>query len=70
MHTHSWVATYGIKQMRGGWLVTEQHIISAIDYPTAWKIGRKDCPRGETLMSIDLIKQDLDPLDYDSIDVI
>lgn len=65
-----WVATYGAKQMRGGWLVTEQHLLEAKDYPTAFKIGLRDCPRGESLMYIDEIKQDKDLLDYESIDVI
>ena len=66
----TWAATYGIKQGRGGWLVTEQSIVEANDYFSAHKIGRSRCKRGEALMTIDPIYDDLDLLDYDSIDVI
>lgn len=66
----TWAATYGIKQGRGGWLVTEQSIVEAGDYFSAHKIGRSRCKRGEALMSLDYINQDLDLLDYDSMDVI
>lgn len=66
----TWAATYGIKQGRGGWLVTEQSIVEASDYFSAHKIGRSRCKRGEALMSLDYINQDLDLLDYDSMDVI
>ena len=66
----TWAATYGIKQGRGGWLVTEQSIVEATDYFSAHKIGRSRCKRGETLMALDPIHDDLDLLDYDAMDVI
>ena len=53
--TTQWLATYGARQLRGGWLVTEQHIIHAVDYPTAFKIARKDCPKGESVLNVDSI---------------
>jgi hypothetical protein len=67
---NGWVATFGIKQPKGGWLVTEQAIVEAVDYPTAFKCGIALCPRGESVMDVQLIHEDRDPLDYDNIDVI
>jgi len=51
-----WLATYGCRQLRGGWLVTEQHIVYAPTIMDAYKIANMDCPRGESLMNVDPIK--------------
>lgn len=66
----AWVATYGIKQPRGGWLLTEQNLLQARNYQEAHKMGLHMCKRGEALVTVEEIPQDLDLLDYDSMDVI
>lgn len=47
-----WLVTYGIPQGRGGWLITEQRTIAAVDYVTAQNFARYAAMRGEKVQSI------------------
>lgn len=51
-----WLATYGCRQLRGGWIITEQHVVYAPDINNAYKVATRDCPRGESLMYVDPFK--------------
>ena len=55
--TRQFVATYGVKQMRGGVLVTEQMIIDAESIDVAWRLASHRCKRGEFVYNVDPIKQ-------------
>lgn len=51
-----YVATYGVKQMRGGVLITEQMIINAKDLDQAYFMAGYHLKRGELLHSLEAIK--------------
>lgn len=56
MSTQQYVATYGVKQMRGGVLITEQMIINAKDLDQAYFMAGYHLKRGELLHSLEAIK--------------
>ena len=47
-----WLVTFGIPQSKGGWLVTEQRVITAADYITAFNFANYIAMRGEHVQSI------------------
>lgn len=68
---NTYLASFGIEQLRGGWLITEQHIITAKDSDRAWRIAYRDCPKGEQVYDVMYFpNEDKELLEYESIDVI
>jgi hypothetical protein len=65
-----YVATYGIKQKKGGWFITEQMFINASSESNAWIKAKRQAMRGEDVYLVEPIKEDKELLDYDSMDVI
>lgn len=50
--TGRWSAYYAVPNWRGGWLVTEQRIIAAVDYEHAYDKAQHDAPLGEALIDL------------------
>lgn len=48
-----WLITFGIPQRKGGWLITEQRIISAADYVTANNFANYLAMRGEQVQCVE-----------------
>ena len=48
-----WQVTFGISQGRGGMLITEQRIIAADDYITAFNFANYIAMRNEQVVSIE-----------------
>lgn len=55
MSTQQYVITYGIKQGRGGYLLTEQKIIDAKDSWSANSRACFHCKRGESVLFVEPI---------------
>jgi hypothetical protein len=74
---HSWsliipsfVINYGIKRVRGGVTIVEQKVIDTHSFKDAYRTAAHYCKRGEIVHSVEAIKDDLDLLDYNDMEVI
>jgi hypothetical protein len=67
---YPFAVTYAVKQKRGGVMVVEQTIIQSRSYEDAIRKACHQCKRGEFVHSVEAIKDDLDLLDYNDMEVI
>lgn len=71
--TQTYVITFGF-HMGTSQRITGTGFVNARSYQHAWDAAVSTCGKGEQVLFVDLppnpYPQDLDPLDYESIDVI
>jgi hypothetical protein len=50
--TQSFLAFFGTRRLRGGWMIKEQMIINASSYDKAWALAEARCYPGEEVLDI------------------
>ena len=48
----SYLAYFGTRRLRGGWMIKEQMIINASSYDKAWAMAEARCYPGEEVLDI------------------
>jgi hypothetical protein len=50
--TQSFLAFFGTRRLRGGWMIKEQMIINASSYDKAWAMAEARCYPGEEVLDV------------------
>jgi hypothetical protein len=50
--TQSFLAFFGTRRLRGGWMIKEQMIINAASYDKAWAMAEARCYPGEEVLDV------------------
>ena len=48
----SYLAYFGTRRLRGGWMIKEQMIINASSYDKAWAMAESRCYPGEEVLDV------------------
>jgi len=48
----TYLAYFGTRRLRGGWMIKEQMIINASTYDKAWSMAEAICHQGEEVLDI------------------